>query len=175
MVQSPVKPAMRPDLFAPVPEPAVQKVAMRTVRRDIGAAEFGGAMTAFDLAAQAMHHHLLAVADPQDRHAQLEDRGGRHRRAFGEDRGGPARKDHGFRGEIPQEGVVHALERVDFAIDVQLAQAAGDQLRHLAAEIDDQKAVMMGHGRGIGPKAVPRKARCGQAHAAAAWSLSFAR
>jgi tetratricopeptide (TPR) repeat protein len=33
--------------------------------------------------------------------------------------------------------------RVDLAIDVQLAQAAGDQLRDLAAEIDDQQAFVM--------------------------------
>jgi hypothetical protein len=39
-----------------------------------------------------------------------------------------------------QEGVGDVLERVDLAIDVQLAQAAGDQLRDLAAEIDDQQA-----------------------------------
>ena len=40
---------------------------------------------------------------------------------------------------------VDSLVRVDFAVDVQLAQAARDQLRHLAAEVDDQKAVMLGH------------------------------
>jgi hypothetical protein len=31
---------------------------------------------------------------------------------------------------------------MDFAIDVQLAQATRNQLRHLAAEVDDEKAVV---------------------------------
>jgi hypothetical protein len=31
---------------------------------------------------------------------------------------------------------------MNFAIDVQLAQAAGNQLGYLAAEVDDEKAVM---------------------------------
>jgi hypothetical protein len=35
---------------------------------------------------------------------------------------------------------------MDFAIDIQLAQAPRDQLRHLGSEIDDQKFVMLGHG-----------------------------
>jgi hypothetical protein len=32
---------------------------------------------------------------------------------------------------------------MDLAIDAQFAQAARDQLRHLAAEIDDKKAVVV--------------------------------
>jgi hypothetical protein len=35
---------------------------------------------------------------------------------------------------------------VNLAVNVQLAQAPRDQLRHLAAEVDDQKTVMgLGH------------------------------
>ena len=104
-------------------------------------------MAAFHLAAQAMHHDLLAVADAEDRDAHVKDACGRHRRAFGKDGGGAARKDHRLGGEGLQEGVVHLVEGMDLAIDVQLAQATRDQLRHLAAEVDDEKAVMgaLGH------------------------------
>jgi hypothetical protein len=35
---------------------------------------------------------------------------------------------------------------MNFAVNVQLAQATRDELRHLRAEIDDEKAVMLGHG-----------------------------
>jgi hypothetical protein len=37
---------------------------------------------------------------------------------------------------------------MDLAVDAQLAQAPRDQLRDLAAEVDDQKAVMLGHATG---------------------------
>jgi hypothetical protein len=57
-----------PDLFTLGQKPAVQQVKLFH-RRHIGAAEFGGAMPAFDLAAQHMHHDLLAIADAQNRHA----------------------------------------------------------------------------------------------------------
>ena len=44
-------------------------------------------------------------------------------------------------------------ERPDLAINAALAQAAGDQLRHLAAEIEDQDALGFGgdvwHGGGV--------------------------
>jgi len=53
--------------------------------------------------------------------------------------------------------------RMDLAIDAALAQAPGDQLGHLAAEVDDQHAVVAGLGHG-GPieenrRAVTRAAR----------------
>ena len=43
-----------------------------------------------------------------------------------------------------EEGVIHLVEGMDLAIDPALAHPAGDQLGHLAAEIDDQDAVMAG-------------------------------
>jgi hypothetical protein len=48
---------------------------------------------------------------------------------------------------------------VDFAVDVQLAQATGDQLSDLAAEVNDKKAVMgcLGHGGRIEKSGVFRK------------------
>ena len=69
-------------------------------RGDIGAAELGSAMAAFDLAAELVHHHLLAVADAEDRQAHLEERLRRARGAVAGDAVGPAREDHGLRGDI---------------------------------------------------------------------------
>jgi hypothetical protein len=48
---------------------------------------------------------------------------------------------------------------VDFAIDVQLAQAARNQLRDLAAKVDDEKAVVgcLCHARAIGQRRGFRK------------------
>jgi hypothetical protein len=89
-----------------------------------------------------VHHHLLAVADAEDRHAEIEDRAGgrgapssvtRPARPRGSP---PSARNRAGRRRRP-------VERVDLAIDVQLAQAARDQLRHLAAEVDDQKAVVL--------------------------------
>ena len=152
-----------PDLFASVGEPAVQQ--SHTIRRrcDIGAAEFRRAMPAFHLAAQAMHHHLLAVTDAQDRHAQPECGFRGHRRAFGKDRGRPPREDDRLWRELCQEGVSDLLKRMNFTIDVQLAQAARNQLRHLAAEVDDKQTVMLDHSCAIWGRAALRKgARRGQ-------------
>ena len=155
-----------PDLFAPVEKPAGQKVDALGPVLHVGAAEFGGAFSTQDLAAQHLHHHLLAVADAQDRHAKLEDACGRTGGALVDHAGRTAREDHRLGGEVVEEGVGDVLERVDFAIDVELAQAAGDQLRDLAAEIDDQQAFVMAggighmrHGRGIGRVPDGRKMR----------------
>ena len=115
-----------PDLFAGLKEPARQQVDPLIVGCDIGAAEFGGAMTAFHLAAQIVHHDLLAIADTKDRHAKVIDRLRRARGAFARDAVGAARKDHRLGREFRQEGIAHVLVGVDFAVDVQLAQAARD-------------------------------------------------
>jgi hypothetical protein len=101
-------------------------------------------MAAFDLAAQAVHHHLLAIADAQDRHAQPEHRSGGIGAPSAKTEAGPPEKITAFGAKAARKRVVHPVEGVDFAIDVQLAQAARDQLRHLAAEVDDEKAVMRG-------------------------------
>ncbi|OIQ75598.1 hypothetical protein GALL_427340 [mine drainage metagenome] len=138
-----------PYQLASLSEPARQHRQLGVSWRDKGAAKLGGAVATFDLAAKAMHHHLLAVANSQDRHAERENRGWRHWRALGKDRGRAARKYHRLGGEVLEEGIRDLLERMNFAIDVQFPQAARDQLRHLRAEVDDQKAVMLCHVRGI--------------------------
>jgi hypothetical protein len=150
-----------PDLFAAFGEPAVKQRKLRGGGRHEGAAEFGGAVASLHLAAQKVHHHLLAIADAQDGHAKAKGRHGRHRRAFGKDRGRAAGKDDGLRREIPQEAVGHLLEGMNFAVDIQLSQTPRDELGHLAAEVDDEKAVMLCHPRGIAAGGSLRKGlRC---------------
>ena len=137
-----------PDLFAVVCEPAVEQGGFIGGGRDEGAAEFGGTVATFDLAAEAMHHDLLAVADAKQGHAECEQRLRGHWRAVGEDGSGPTGQDHRFGGEFRKERVGDFVERVDFAVDVQLSQASCDKLGDLAAEVDDEKAIMLGHGAG---------------------------
>ena len=50
---------------------------------------------------------------------------------------------------------------MNFAIDAEFAQAAGDKLRHLAAEVDDKKAFVgaLFHGRSVKPAALMCKRR----------------
>ena len=107
---------------------------------DIGAAEFA-VMAALDGAAELGGHGHLAIADAEHGHAGIEDRLRRARRAFLVNGFGPAGEDHRLRLHLP-EGGFGLLERHDLGIDALLAHPARDQLRHLAAEIDDQNLVM---------------------------------
>ncbi len=111
---------------------------------DLGAAEFA-VMSALDLAAELRRHRLLAVADAEHRHAGIENglRSARRRR-FGH-RGGAAGEDHAARLHRG-EGVSRLLERDDLAIDPLLADAPGDELGNLGAEIDDENLVVGCHG-----------------------------
>ena len=113
---------------------------------DIGAAELA-VMAALDVAAELGGHGHLAVADAEHRNAGIEDRLRRARRACFVHRFRAAGEDHRLRLHL-REGGFGLLERHDFGIDALLAHPARDQLRHLAAEIDDQNLVMRrGHGR----------------------------
>ncbi len=114
---------------------------------DLGAAELAG-VAALDLAAQLFTQGHLAVADAQHRHAGLEHGLGRAGAAFLVHALGTARQDDGG-GVHPRQSGLGLLERMDFAIDAGLAQAARDQLRHLAAEVDDEDLLVVvrrGHG-----------------------------
>ncbi len=105
-------------------------------------------VTALHQAAELGRQGLLAVADSQHRDAGLEDGLGCARGILGRHAGRAARQDDGLRLE-PREGRVGALEGVNFAINADLADAAGDELRDLAAEINDQDSGMggrLGHG-----------------------------
>jgi hypothetical protein len=71
-------------------------------------------------------------------------------RAVGlEHAGRAARQDDGAGGVVVDHGL-GLVERMDLAIDAGLAHPARDQLGHLAAEIDDQNALVMGFGGGHG-------------------------
>ena len=125
---------------------------------------------------RAARHRHLAVADAEHRHAGVEDRLRRARRAGLVHRCRAAGQDDRLRLHLA-EGRFRLLERHDLAIDALLAHAARDQLRHLAAEIDDQNLVMRrghrghrlagwldwGHGQGITrprPASQCRKSPC---------------
>ena len=97
-------------------------------------------MAAINLAAKLLHHGLLAVADAQNRHAQGRKPQGRAGRSLARHAIWAARQDHSLWREFGQKGVGDLLIGVNFTIDVQLAQAARNKLRHLAAEVDDKEA-----------------------------------
>lgn len=110
---------------------------------DIGATEFRG-MAAFYRATQLGAECLLAVADAEDRNACIEHSLRRARASLCRYRCRAAGENDALRLQF-LEGFVRALKRVDFAIDAGFANTARNQLRHLAAEIDDEDAVGMGY------------------------------
>ena len=118
----------------------------REQRRGAVEADLGAAVLALrgglDPAAELGAHGLLAVADAEHGHAQLE-----HGRwcpgAQGlVGRGGAAREDDRGGREAGDEQVVDGAG-VDLAVDAVLAHAARDQLGVLRAEVEDQDA--LGH------------------------------
>ena len=123
-------------------EPAVEQGDAPRFGRHVCASELRRAVAALHAPAKRLHHHLLTIADAEDRHAKIEYGCGRTGGAFVDHARRTAGKDHRLRSEFLQEIFRHLLERVDFAIDAKLSQTAGDELRHLAAEVDDEKALM---------------------------------
>jgi hypothetical protein len=112
--------------------------------RDLGVAELplaGGG----DATAELLCHGLHAVADTEHRHAELEHRGRGARRVGRRDRLGSAGEDHAARPERTHLRITH-VPRVDLAVDAELADAPGDQLRVLRPEIEDQDALCMDIG-----------------------------
>ena len=94
----------------------------------------------FDFAVEQMRDQLHAVADPQNRDAELEERPFGMRRTVVVDALRPARQDDADR--RPAADLVDGQrERMNFAVDPLLAQAARDQLRELTAEIAELCAV----------------------------------
>ena len=98
-----------------------------------------------DPPAQLLRHGLHAVADAEHRYAELIDRGRRPGRVCIGHRFGAAGEDHAARPEGAHLGVAH-IPGMDFAVHAQFADAAGDELRVLRAEVEDQDAVV-GRGR----------------------------
>ncbi len=100
------------------------------------AAEFAD-VRALGVAAELHAHRHLAVADAEHRHARGEHIIRGARRAFVKHAGRAAGQDDalGAEGRDPRR---IGVEGQDFAIDAALADAAGDQLRNLAAEIENK-------------------------------------
>ncbi len=120
---------------------AVEQLGV-AVGAHLGEAELALART-LDLAAQLLRHGLHAVADAQHRHAELEDDLRRLPVLGLVHRVRPARQDDASRGEVADELFRH-IEGMQFAIDLLLAHAARDQLRHLGTEIEDEY-FLVGH------------------------------
>ena len=131
-----------PHLMARAWRPHPFKQTARLDYIDHGAAEFA-MVRAFNVAAELGADRLFAVTDAEDRRAVVKDRlvGAGAGLDFNARR--PAGEDDRPRGEFLEEGLVDPVEGMDFAINPVLAEAAGDKLGHLAAEIDNQGAVVL--------------------------------
>ncbi len=111
-------------------------------RPDLGVAEL--AMRArLDLAAELHRHREHAVADAEHRNAELEHRLRRAQLVLLVGRGMAAGEDDSLGRELAHELVADVV-RMDLAEDVRFANAPGDQLRDLRAEVEDQDLVVHG-------------------------------
>jgi hypothetical protein len=134
-----------PDLFAPpvANQPAEDRVG------GVGAGGFDdrrgrtrGAVARFDLPPSMLHHHLLAVADAEDRHAELEDPCAARGLPSSVTLAGPPDRITALGANAGEKPRRRRSGRDGSRNRPSLAQAARDQLRHLAAEIDDQEALV---------------------------------
>ena len=109
---------------------------------EVGAAEFA-MVSAGDFAAQQVRGELHAVADSQDGDAQVEDAFVAGGGGFVVDAGGAAREDDAARlhGEQLLGGDAGGDEPTE---DTQFAQAAGDELGGLAAEVENGDDFVVG-------------------------------
>ena len=119
------------------------KINLRNDRQSYQDGLFRVELPTFDDTAQLGGRRLLSVADGEDRQAFGEDRLRRPRAPRLRHRGRTAREDHRL-GIEARKPILRLRERHDLAIDASLAHAPGDELRHLAAEVDDED--VLGHG-----------------------------
>ena len=128
----------------------------RVVRGD---ADVGRAVLAMverdDVATELVGHQLGAVADAEDRDAARPDGRIRARGARVVDRVGAARQDDRARAAT-LELLVRRVVREQLRVDVELADAPGDELRELAPEVedDDRLAVDRGRRSPVDPRAI---------------------
>ena len=108
-------------------------------RAHLGVAELAH-LAGLDLAAQLRGHGLHAVADAQDRHAELEHDLRRARRLLLGDRGVAAREDHAARIERAHELSVNVVG-MQLAVHAGFAHPPRDELGDLGAEIEDEDLV----------------------------------
>ena len=90
-----------------------------------------------------LHHALLAVANPEHRHARRENRRRNLRRVLFKHAGRAARQDDCLGLQLRHRLFRRAV-RDDLGIDVGFAHAPRDQLGELTAEIDDQDQIRDG-------------------------------
>ena len=130
--------------FALLPKPVEQGAIADHL--DEGAAEFA-IVGCRDNPAQLMRHGLLPVTDGEYGKAGVEEVLWRPWAVFPHHRRRSAGKDDPL-GRQPLKGFRRGIERRDLAINARLAHPPGDQLRHLAAEVDDEDGVggMRRHG-----------------------------
>ena len=122
---------------------AIQQAA-GVVDIDRGGAEFA-VVAGFDQAAELHRHGLHAVADAEHRHLQREHFLGRARRTGFGGRFRTTGQDDALRRERGDVGRV-VVPGPDLAVHAGLADAAGDQLGVLRAEIEDEDLVAMDVG-----------------------------
>ena len=101
-----------------------------------------------DRTAQLLHHQLHAVTNPQHRDAQLPDRRIAERRALLVDRIGTTAEEDAARSQgaelLSGGGVAHHQRE-----DLGLAHTAGNQLRVLRAEIENDNGGMAARSGGV--------------------------
>ena len=125
-----------PDFFARARGPQARGQRALAGDVDVLGAELA-VVRGFDRAAERRAHRLLPVADAQHGQAEREPGGvGLGAAAFGDARGTARQDQRAGAGPVDLGGCQRV--RDDLAIDAGFAQPAGDQLRDLAAEVDDQ-------------------------------------
>lgn len=128
---------------------ALQQVVV-AMQLDLRVAEFA-LLATFDFAAELLCHGLHAIADAQHGDAQIKDGFGGAVGFVGIDAGVAAGEDDAFEQAIGGEAahpVAADVAGVDFAIDVGFAHTAGNELRDLGAEVEDED-FLVGHGRDL--------------------------
>ena len=111
------------------------------VHEDLRFAVFTLRCTA-DMTAQQVHHQLAAVADAQDGHTPVEDLRVDRRGILQIDAVGAASEDDALR-VLGLDQCQIRLVGIDFTVDIVLADAAGDQLVVLAAEIQNDHGFVL--------------------------------
>ena len=144
-----------PHLVALARLPDAVEERVRCLHLDIGAAEFA-MIGRLDLAAKLVADRLFAIANAEDRKTARVNSVGRLGRGLFMDAGRAARQDDALEAR-PGKRLLGGLEGDDFRIDPGFADAAGDELGELGAEIDDQNTVL--HGEPI--KETPRNRQAG--------------
>ena len=111
------------------------------LRGELRAAELRHA-GALDGAAEVLRHQLHAVADAEHGHAELEQLRVDLRRVVGVDRRRPAAQDQRERAARTDAGRVIRVGD-ELGVDPALPHPPGDQLRVLAAEVDDEHGALL--------------------------------